>query len=166
MGALKIFTDGGCSGNPGPGGWAFVIAAAAANAAGAPCGENIIAEKWGGEKNTTNNRMELLAVIYALEYIRESAQPASLSQHAEKITVYTDSQYVQKGMTLWIQNWKLKQWRTTAKGEVKNKDLWLRLDSLASMFSVNWVWIQGHAGNELNERADQLTQIAIKEIMR
>ena len=164
---IKIFTDGGCSGNPGPGGWAYVIAAAdPPDTAGSPDaaggGENIIAEKYGGEKNTTNNRMELLAAIYALEYVRELSESAA--GPSWKITVYTDSQYVQKGMTLWLQNWKLKQWRTTGKEEVKNKDLWLRLDNLAGLFPVDWVWVAGHAGNELNERADRMTQMAIQKI--
>ena len=168
---LKIFTDGGCSGNPGPGGWAYIITEdtgcngevagdrATLGSSGVrakPDSCKIIAEDCKAEKNTTNNRMELLAVISALETVQ------SLALYPNKISIYTDSQYVQKGMTQWIQSWKQKRWMTSGKEEVKNKDLWLRLDNLASQFSINWVWIKGHAGNELNERCDYMIQQAIK----
>ena len=149
MDNLKIYTDGGCSGNPGPGGWAFVIAG--------EDGVSVKAEKYGGEEDTTNNRMELTAVIKALEY---AAQSGSFGQ----ITVFTDSQYVQKGMTGWLAKWKANMWRTSAKAPVKNTDLWQRLDSLAAGFSIEWVWVRGHAGNTLNEAVDQLTQKAIKSV--
>jgi len=152
---VKIHTDGGCSGNPGPGGWAFVITEAGTG--------SIIVEKWGGEKATTNNRMELMAAISALEYVRASVTHGVAYG---KIAVYTDSQYVQKGMTSWIHGWKQKNWKNSAEEEVKNKDLWLRLDSLASGFSVSWTWVQAHAGNELNERADRMTQVAIRNLDR
>ena len=102
--------------------------------------------------------MELLAVISALEAVQ------GLALSPKRITIYTDSQYVQKGMTQWIQCWKQKQWLTSGKNEVKNKDLWLRLDNIASQFSIKWVWIRGHAGNELNERCDYMIQQAIKTI--
>jgi ribonuclease HI len=139
---IEIYTDGGCSGNPGPGGWAYVIIK----------DEVLFAEKWGAEKLTTNNRMELQAVIAALE---------ALSPEGEKITVYTDSQYVQKGITLWLADWKKKGWKTSDKKPVKNQDLWQRLETLAGLFHVNWVWVKGHAGNKYNERCDELTRIAI-----
>jgi ribonuclease HI len=142
---LKIYTDGGCSGNPGPGGWAFIV-----------MGEGIIAEKWGAEKNTTNNRMELMAAISALEAIR-TLSPG-------QITIYTDSQYLQKGMTEWINGWKQKGWRTRGKEPVKNQDLWQRLDDLASRFSITWAWIRGHAGDVYNERCDRMTQEAIASL--
>ena len=145
---LKIFTDGGCSGNPGPGGWAYIIVDDL----------NIIKEKWGAEKETTNNRMELTGAIAALEAVRE------LAVSPPGITLYTDSQYVQKGMTKWIQNWKQKNWQTSGREMVKNQDLWQRLDELAGGFSVNWTWIRGHAGNEFNERCDRMTQEAINSI--
>jgi ribonuclease HI len=145
---LKIYTDGGCSGNPGPGGWAYVMT----NNTG------IIAEKWGAEKNTTNNRMELSAVIAALEAL------PSLALSPGKVTVYTDSQYVQKGITQWIHSWKQNSWMTSGKKPVKNKDLWQRLDKLSGSFPLAWMWVKGHAGDELNERCDQMTQKAIASL--
>jgi ribonuclease HI len=157
---LKIYTDGGCSGNPGPGGWAYVIIEepgemgdrARQKPSGTP---KIIAEKWGAEKNTTNNRMEMNAVIAALEFLLISALSPG------KITVFTDSQYVQKGMTQWIYAWKRNNWRTSGKEPVKNRDLWQRLDELSSRFSIQWTWVKGHAGDEFNERCDRMTQEAI-----
>jgi ribonuclease HI len=141
---MEIYTDGGCSGNPGPGGWAYVIIKD-----GVP-----FAEKWGAEKLTTNNRMELQAVIAALEFIASE-------EKEEKIIVYTDSQYVQKGITIWLAEWKKKGWKTSDKKPVKNKELWQRLEALAEQFPVSWVWVRGHAGNEYNERCDDLTRTAI-----
>ena len=153
-----VYTDGGCSGNPGPGGWAYVIIKNE-GAPGKGDGKSVIlAEKWGAEKSTTNNRMELMAVIAALEYL------PFIRQSAEKVTFFTDSQYVQKGMTIWIKEWKKKGWKTSGKDPVKNQDLWQRLDSLAAGFSVNWVWVKGHAGNQYNERCDILTQKAIASL--
>ncbi|GHV54090.1 ribonuclease H [Spirochaetia bacterium] len=146
---LSVYTDGGCSGNPGPGGWAYVIAGE---------GAVIIAEKWGAEKNTTNNRMELGAVIAALEAL------SLFSPVPEQVTVYTDSQYVQKGITQWIHSWKRNNWRTSGKDPVKNRDLWQRLDELSQALPLAWQWVKGHAGNPLNERCDQMTQDAIASI--
>jgi ribonuclease HI len=141
----EIYTDGGCSGNPGPGGWAYVVLNAG----------QVIAEKWGGEKATTNNRMELQAAVSALRAL------PGLDTAIESVTLYTDSQYVQKGISGWIQTWKRNGWRTKDRKPVKNQDLWLQLDELASRFKISWQWVQGHAGNEFNERCDQMTQTAI-----
>jgi ribonuclease HI len=152
---LSIYTDGGCSGNPGPGGWAFVITGESPGREELP----ILAEKWGAEVNTTNNRMELSAVIAALQ-----AVPLPGIQAPEGITVYTDSQYVQKGITQWIHNWKRNKWRTSGKEPVKNQELWQRLDELSGKFSITWAWVKGHAGNPLNERCDRLTQAAIASL--
>jgi len=150
--ALDIYTDGGCSGNPGPGGWAYVMVQNTFQ------GDSIVAEQWGGEKNTTNNRMELLAVISALKAYKEKTE---LSKH---VTVHTDSQYVQKGITEWITKWKRNAWKTSDKKPVKNQDLWLELDALNIEIGVNWKWVRGHAGNVYNERCDSMTQRAIAEI--
>jgi ribonuclease HI len=158
---LAIYTDGGCSGNPGPGGWAFVIldpGAVEASSGFAPAAPRIIAEKWGAEAGTTNNRMELLAVISALELLEKEA----LSPR--KLILCTDSQYVQKGMSEWILSWKRNNWRTSDKKPVKNQDLWQRLDALSARFPIRWQWVRGHAGNEYNERCDELTQIAIASL--
>jgi ribonuclease HI len=163
---LVIYTDGGCSGNPGPGGWAYVIIEKPGAMRGRSPLKNsgsykIIAEKWGAENNTTNNRMELGAVIAALEFLSGSAlSPAKMA----KIAVFTDSQYVQKGMTLWIHSWKRNNWRTSGKEPVKNQDLWRRLDELSGRFPISWIWIKGHAGDELNERCDRMTQEAIASL--
>jgi ribonuclease HI len=150
---MEIYTDGGCSGNPGPGGWAFIILVPTFQ------GPKILAEKWGAEEETTNNRMELMGVIAALETLRKLRNAPK-----GELTVYTDSQYVQKGMTEWIRLWKTKGWKTADKGPVKNQDLWRRLDSLAVERPVKWVWLKGHAGNPYNERCDALTQKAIASL--
>jgi ribonuclease HI len=150
--SLKIYTDGGCSGNPGPGGWAYVIVTETFQ------GEKIAAQEQGGEKNTTNNRMELTAVISALRALKKS------DDVPRKATVYTDSQYVQKGITEWISNWKRNAWRTSDKKPVKNQDLWMELDSLAGEFSLVWEWVRGHAGIEYNELCDRMTQEAIRSV--
>jgi ribonuclease HI len=155
---LNIFTDGGCSGNPGPGGWAYIVMENEDRADSGPC--KIIAEKWNAEESTTNNRMELLAVISALEDIE------NLALSPGKIKVYSDSQYVQKGITEWIKNWKLNNWINTSKKPVKNKDLWLRLEKIAGNYLIEWIWIRGHSGNEYNERCDQMTQLAIMSIKK
>ncbi|GHU87780.1 ribonuclease H [Spirochaetia bacterium] len=154
---LSVYTDGGCSGNPGPGGWAYVIVGDRAESQ-MPPEPVIIAEKWGAEKNTTNNRMELGAVIAALEAL------SLFPQAPEQVTVYTDSQYVQKGITQWIHSWKRNNWRTSGKNPVKNRDLWQRLDELSQAVPLSWQWVKGHAGNPLNERCDQMTQDAIASI--
>ncbi|MDR0502701.1 MAG: ribonuclease HI [Treponema sp.] len=152
---LKIFTDGGCSGNPGPGGWAYVMVLQSSE------GEKVTAQEKGSEKNTTNNRMELTAVISALRVIKTADLPPEARRF---ITLYTDSQYVQKGITSWIHTWKRNAWRTADKKPVKNKDLWEELDSLAGALSVKWEWIKGHAGNEYNEICDSMTQEAIASV--
>jgi ribonuclease HI len=138
---LKIWTDGSCLGNPGPGGWAFV----------ATNGTDT-AERSGGEKDTTNNRMELMAVLRAIR---------AAARHSE-IEIHTDSQYVKNGMEKWIASWKKNGWRTADKKPVKNQDLWVQLDDAARDFrlcgNIRWVWVKGHAGEELNERCDQLAR--------
>ena len=150
--ALKIFTDGGCSGNPGPGGWAYVMVLETFQ------GGKIVAEQWGGEKNTTNNRMELTAVIESLRALK------TMTEVPRQAAIYTDSQYVQKGITQWINNWKRNAWRTSDKKPVKNQDLWIELDSLAGEFPLKWEWVRGHAGHEYNERCDRMTQEAIASV--
>ena len=140
---LKIWTDGSCLGNPGPGGWAFV----------ATDGKNI-AERCGGESDTTNNRMELMAVIRAL----------SAAHRHKSVEIHTDSQYVKNGMQLWLQNWKKKNWRTADKKPVKNQDLWQQLDELASNIEIRWVWVKGHAGEEFNERCDELARTSAEKL--
>ena len=147
--ALRIFTDGGCLGNPGPGGWAYVLVLRTFQ------GEKIIGEAKGSEKNTTNNRMELTAVISSLKAVK------SMSDIPRHALVCTDSQYVQKGITEWIQKWKKNSWRTSDKKPVKNQDLWMELDALAGELSLDWEWVKGHAGNTFNERCDRMVQEAI-----
>lgn len=140
---LIIYTDGSCLGNPGPGGWAFV----------ATDGINT-AERSGGEVNTTNNRMELTAVIRAL---------SAAHRHSE-VELHTDSQYVKNGMQSWIKNWKSNNWRTRDRKPVKNKDLWIQLDELAGQIKINWHWVKGHAGEEFNERCDELARTAAENL--
>ena len=158
---IEVYTDGGCSGNPGPGGWAYVIinnASSPGNAGGdASLPDDAPLENWGAEKNTTNNRMELQAVIAALEAL-------SRTDPGSEIIVHTDSQYVQKGITIWIKDWKSRDWKTSAKQAVKNQDLWQRLDTLSGGLPVTWVWVKGHAGNKYNERCDLLAQKAIASL--
>jgi ribonuclease HI len=148
--SLKIYTDGGCSGNPGPGGWAFVMVKRTFQ------GEQIIAQTKGSEKATTNNRMELTAVIEALRALK------TMDGIPHQAAVYTDSQYVQKGISEWIHTWKRNSWRTSDKKPVKNQDLWMELDSLAGEFKLQWEWVKGHSGHEYNELCDAMTQEAIK----
>lgn len=140
---LKIWTDGSCLGNPGPGGWAFV----------ATDGKNT-AERSGGERDTTNNRMELTAVIRALTAAR---------RHSE-IELHTDSQYVKNGMQSWLKNWKKNNWRTADKKPVKNQDLWMQLDALSGAIKIHWHWVRGHNGNEMNERCDELARTAAEKL--
>ena len=147
--SLRIYTDGGCSGNPGPGGWAYVMVQQTFQ------GEQVIAKDKGSEKDTTNNRMELTAVIMALRALK------TMTNVPRQAAVLTDSQYVQKGITDWIRNWKRNAWRTADKKPVKNQDLWMELDSLANEFPLKWEWVKGHAGNEYNEMCDAMTQEAI-----
>ena len=135
MSEVVIYTDGACKGNPGPGGWGAWLKS----------GEHE-KELWGGEPKTTNNRMELTAVIEAL---------ASL-KHRCTVTIYTDSEYVKNGITTWIHGWKARGWLTADKKPVKNVELWQRLESLAHEHQVTWRWVRGHVGDPGNERADQL----------
>ena len=155
---IEVYTDGGCSGNPGPGGWAYVLINNA-NEVGDTneVGDDAPLENWGAEKSTTNNRMELQAVITALEAL---SQPGT----GPEITIYTDSQYVQKGITVWIKDWKNRGWMTSGKKPVKNQDLWQRLDTLAGGLPITWVWVKGHAGNKYNERCDNLTKKAVASL--
>lgn len=145
MEKIEIFTDGACSGNPGPGGWGAILRT----------GEHE-KEIWGGEPHTTNNRMELTAVIRALELLKRPV-------HAK---VYTDSQYVQKGISEWIHGWKARGWKTAAKAPVKNVDLWQALDKATSTHSVDWIWVRGHAGHTENERADELARRGVDEVRK
>lgn len=132
---IKIYTDGACSGNPGPGGWGVLILE----------GDSEV-ELFGGESETTNNRMEMMAAIEAL---RATTGPVHL---------YTDSQYVKNGIKQWMHGWKRNGWKTASKKPVKNKDLWIELDQLASARSVEWHWVKGHSGHPENDRADELAR--------
>ncbi len=138
---VEIHTDGACSGNPGPGGWAAVLR-----------WRGHSRELSGSECHTTNNRMELLAAIRALEALRRPA----------KVRICTDSEYLRRGITEWLPAWKARGWRTASRKPVKNRDLWERLDQLCRRHHVEWVWLRGHAGDPLNERADELARKAIR----
>ena len=142
---VVIYTDGACSGNPGPGGWGAVLMAKGKER-----------ELWGGEPATTNNRMELMAAIQALEALTKPC----------KVVLHTDSQYVRTGITEWLPGWKARGWRTAAKAPVKNEDLWRRLDEARLRHEVDWRWVKGHAGNELNERADALARRGLTESLK
>ncbi len=148
MPELFVFTDGACSGNPGPGGWGVVLEA---REGGALIKSR---ELSGGEAETTNNRMELMAAIRALEVL----------ERASVLTVVTDSVYLKDGITGWIHGWKKNGWKTAAKKPVKNDDLWQRLDAARARHDVTWEWIKGHAGHEQNERADELARAEIKAL--
>ncbi|WP_371056168.1 ribonuclease HI [Rhodosalinus sp. K401] len=142
MAKLYAFTDGACSGNPGPGGWGALLQAVE--------GETVLQERElkGGEPATTNNRMELMAAIAALEALGR----------ASEITIVTDSAYVKNGVTGWIHGWKRNGWKTASKKPVKNAELWQRLDAAQARHDVTWEWVKGHAGHPENERADQLAR--------
>ena len=140
---VTIHTDGACSGNPGPGGWGAILQWGGHTR-----------ELKGGEAHTTNNRMELMAAIVALEALK---RPCDVDLH-------TDSQYLRQGITSWIQGWKRNGWRTGDKKPVKNTDLWQRLEAAVGRHTVHWHWVRGHAGHDLNERADELAREAIAEI--
>lgn len=144
---IEIYTDGGCLGNPGPGGWAYVLKADGA----------FEKESSGSERDTTNNRMELTAVIEALKACRPLG--------AKAIVINTDSQYVKNGITSWIKKWKVNGWRTAAKDPVKNKEYWVELDRLNASLPVQWNWVKGHAGIEGNERCDQLVRQAMDALV-
>ena len=137
---IEIYTDGACKGNPGPGGWGALLR-----------WRGNEKELFGGEARTTNNRMELLAVIRALESIR---RPST-------IVVHTDSQYVQKGISEWLRAWKARGWKTADRKPVKNEDLWRELDALAARHDIHWRWVRGHSGHPENERADALARAGI-----
>jgi ribonuclease HI len=137
---VDAYTDGACKGNPGPGGWGALLV----------CGEHR-KELFGGEVETTNNRMELKAVIEALNALKRSA----------KVRLHTDSQYVHKGISLWLPGWKRKGWKTAAGKPVKNQDLWQALEQAAQSHTVEWIWVKGHAGHPGNERADELANAGI-----
>jgi len=141
---VDVYADGACRGNPGRGGWGVTLQVGSS-----------VKELYGGEALTTNNRMELTAVIRALEALQ---RPAT-------VRIHTDSQYVQKGITAWIHNWKRRGWRTAEKTPVKNDDLWRRLDELASIHRIEWIWVRGHAGNVGNERADRLANMGIDALI-
>jgi ribonuclease HI len=143
MEPIVIHTDGGCSGNPGPGGWAFVLAQGALEVIGS-----------GGEANTTNNRMELRAVIEGLLEAERRATDAP-------VELVTDSQYVKNGITTWIISWKRNGWRTASKAPVKNQELWEELDTVSTRVKPRYSWVKGHAGHEGNERCDSLVQVEI-----
>ncbi len=142
---MEIHTDGACSGNPGPGGWAAIL-------------------RWNGhekqlagaEPETTNNRMELMAAIRALEALRRPV----------RVRLYTDSQYLRRGVREWLPQWKARGWRTAARKPVANRDLWERLDALLHTHEVEWHWVEGHAGDPLNERADRLARQALRRLLR
>lgn len=139
---VELYTDGACSGNPGPGGWGCILRY-----------KGTEKELCGGEPGTTNNRMEMMAVIQGLSALKRACT----------IEVYTDSQYVQKGITEWIWGWKKRDWKTADNKPVKNADLWQQLDALAKKHKISWHWVKGHAGHAENERADELARKGLKE---
>lgn len=141
---VKIFTDGACRGNPGPGGWGALL----------QFGDNEL-ELYGTESQTTNNRMELTAAIMGLEALKRPC-------HVE---LTTDSQYVKHGITQWLQEWKQRGWKTANKKEVKNTDLWKRLETIVARHEVNWIWVRGHSGHAENERVDKLANLAIDQML-
>ena len=141
---IEIYADGACKGNPGPGGWGAWISMGGHSK-----------ELCGGEPVTTNNRMELMAVIRALQALKRACN----------VKVYTDSVYVQKGMTEWIEGWKKRGWRTADKKPVKNDDLWQELDAIAQQHQIEWLWVKGHAGDAGNERADALANQGVAQVM-
>ena len=143
MNKVEIFTDGACKGNPGPGGWGAILRYGTKEK-----------EIYGSSKNTTNNIMELTAVIESLKNLKKPCE----------LIITTDSKYVKNGITEWIHKWKKNEWRTAAKKEVKNKELWIELDSLIQIHSISWNWVKGHSGHPENERADLLANVAIEEL--
>jgi ribonuclease HI len=142
---VEIYTDGACKGNPGPGGWGALLRYAGHEK-----------QLWGGDPETTNNRMELMAVIKALESLNRPC----------RVRVTTDSQYVRNGITSWLANWKARGWKTASRTPVKNKDLWQALDRAVSRHQVEWEWVRGHSGHSENELADQLANRAVRRLAR
>jgi len=143
MSTVEIFTDGACRGNPGPGGWGAILRY-----------NGHEKELYGAERDTTNNRMELMAAIRALESLKRGC----------KVSLTTDSEYLRKGITEWLEQWKSRGWRTAAKKPVKNVDLWQRLEQAIEEHDVDWHWVKGHSGHDENERADQLANRGIDEL--
>jgi ribonuclease HI len=143
--AVVVYTDGACSGNPGPGGWGAILISGAHRK-----------EIKGGEASTTNNRMELTAAIAALEALK----------HPSRVDLHTDSEYVKKGISEWIRAWKARGWRTAARTPVKNADLWQKLDAARARHEVHWHWVRGHAGHDENERADELAREGMRPFLR
>ncbi len=141
---VDIFTDGACKGNPGIGGWGALLR-----------NKGVERELFGGERETTNNRMELMGAISALEALKRPCQ----------VRLHTDSKYVMQGITEWIDNWKRRGWKTADKKPVKNEDLWRRLDTAVTHHEIEWIWIKGHAGHEGNERADVLANRGVEMIL-
>jgi ribonuclease HI len=140
---VEIYTDGACRGNPGPGGWGAILRTG-----------SIEKELYGGEQDTTNNRMELTAAIQALTALTRPC----------RVNLYTDSQYVRLGITEWLENWKLKDWKTAGRKPVKNRDLWQELDHQTTRHQVHWIWVKGHSGDAGNERADALANLGVESI--
>ncbi|OJX30163.1 MAG: ribonuclease HI [Burkholderiales bacterium 68-12] len=147
MNQVQIYTDGACKGNPGPGGWGVLLRSGA-----------VEKELFGGEPSTTNNRMELMAVIEALSALKRPCD----------VTLWLDSEYVRKGITEWIHGWKAKGWRTAARQPVKNAELWQRLDALVEQggHRIDWRWVRGHSGDPGNERADALANRGVEQALR
>ena len=143
---IEIYTDGACVGNPGPGGWAAIIIF-----------KNEKKELFGGERITTNNRMELTAAIKALEYCKEQEKKQS---PLKNLKIFTDSSYLKEGITVWVNNWEKNNWKTTDKKNVKNIDLWKKLKDLSKSNQIEWCWIKGHSGNPMNDLADKLAKEA------
>lgn len=142
---VEIYTDGACKGNPGPGGWGAWLR----------FGGNE-KELYGGEDNTTNNRMEIMAAIKALELLNRPCD----------VKLTTDSEYLRKGVLEWMQNWKKRNWKTAAKQPVKNQDLWMRLDEAIQQHNIQWHWVKGHSGHEGNEKADQLANLGVEQVIK
>ncbi|MDH4150320.1 MAG: ribonuclease HI [Betaproteobacteria bacterium] len=140
---IEVYTDGACKGNPGIGGWGVVLN-----------GSGRTRELFGGEPHTTNNRMELTAVIRALEALKRRCT----------VRLHTDSKYVQQGISEWIHSWKKRGWKTADKKPVKNEDLWRRLDELAAQHDIEWLWVKGHSGHDGNERADELANMGVTSV--
>jgi ribonuclease HI len=140
---VVIYTDGACRGNPGPGGWGVILSY-----------KGVVKELYGGEKETTNNRMELTAAIQGLEVLKKQC----------KVELNTDSKYVLQGITEWLPNWKKRGWKTAGNKPVKNEDLWRRLEAAGSQHTIEWKWVKGHSGHKENDRADELANLGIDRL--
>ena len=144
---VNIYTDGACSGNPGPGGWGALLIAQKNG--------QIVSKKeiYGGEQNTTNNRMELMAAIKALDVLKKTSE----------VTIVTDSKYLKDGMTKWLNQWLLNNWKNSAKKQVKNADLWKKINDLSKIHKISWAWVKGHDNHEENEKADYLARLGMEK---